>query len=758
MARYMPGSMKDISISAQLTLLLGGLVLVMTLAIAGILGALFTRREEVEIGRQFSDLAAQVADKLDRGLFERYREVQILANRPQLGSPEGLDDKRRLFEDMQRTYPHYAWLGLTDSQGRVLISANRLLEGVDVAGRPWFQNALKGVHLTDVHAAALLARLLKTAPAEDAPRFIDVAFPYVDQDGRFAGVFGAHLSLAWAAEIERSVMQPLLRQRKVETLIVAKDLSVIIGPKHLVGTRLSRSLPAAPADDPRGYTTGRFADGKTYLIGYGKTRGYAASPGLDWTVVVRQDLEDAYAPVARLRNQVVAVGSAIALVFAMLAWWLARRIARPIIHIAESARKIERRESDHIDSMPHDYREIGVLRTTLQSLIGKLRANETALKDANRRKDEFLATLAHELRNPLAPVAAAGDLLCLGRADEAQQARLGQMIVRQTRHMTGLIDDLLDVSRVTRGQIRLDRKPVDMRDVLAEALEQTAPQFAVRRHRLDTRMAPGPAMVDGDKKRLVQVLANLLDNAAKFTPDGGRIVLTQTASAGNILLTVDDDGIGMSPQLMAHVFELFTQETRKTDLSAGGLGIGLALAKRLVELHEGTLDVASPGEGRGSTFTLALPAQGPLPATDLDADADAAAGPARADTATRVMIVDDNVDAADALGMLVESLGYRPLVEYQGISAIDCARANLPPICLLDIGMPAMDGYALVQRLRQLPAMKDAWMVAVTGYGQPADRERALRSGFDEHMTKPIDIDRLEARLAACGRDKSLVS
>lgn len=246
-------------------------------------------------------------------------------------------------------------------------------------------------------------------------------------------------------------------------------------------------------------------------------------------------------------------------------------------------------------------------------MISQLRANESALKEANRRKDEFLATLAHELRNPLAPIATAGELLRLGRADEAQQLRLGQMIVRQTRHMTDLIDELLDVSRVTRGKIKLDRKPVDMRDVLADAIEQTAPQFAARRHRLDTHPAPCPAVVDGDRKRLVQVLANLLDNAAKFTPDGGRIVVTQTTSDGKVLLTVGDNGIGMSPQLMDHVFELFTQETRKTDLSAGGLGIGLALAKRLVELHGGTLDVASPGEGQGSTFTLALPADA-LPA------------------------------------------------------------------------------------------------------------------------------------------------
>jgi len=742
---------RNVSISTQLMFILAGLVLLITLVLAGVLESLVTQRERAAIGQQFSDLAAQATDKLDRTLFERYREVELLANQPGFGSPDTLPQKRRLLEDMQKTYAYYAWLGLTDKQGKVLVSANGLLEGVDVAQRPWFRRALQGVHLTDVHEAALLDKLLQTGAGKEPLRFIDVAFSYRDAQGRVAGVFGTHLSLAWAADIEKSVMQPLLARTGAETLMLSKDMTVIIGPKPLIGTRLALPADALSAPDQHAYRTLRFDDGKTYLVGYSKMRGYNASPGLDWTVLVRQDVTLAYAPIVQLRKQVMLVGSTIALLFAALAWPLSRHIARPLGALAASARRVELSESNHIDDIQGSYREIGQLRTALQSLVGQLQANEASLQQTARRKEEFLATLAHEFRNPLAPIAAAADLLRIGRADVAQQRRLGEVITRQTRHMTGLIDGLMDVSRVTRGEIKLDRHAVDLRDVVAEAMEQTAPLIAARRHRVDTRLALGPMVVVGDKKRLVQVLANLLNNAATYTPEEGWIDVVLSAQDDQALLSVRDNGIGMSEDLMGHVFELFTQETRKVDLSAGGLGVGLALAKRLVELHDGNLTVSSPGKDLGSEFVIALPRVVSPGATD-DGSGNAGKQTLRAE-AVRVLIVDDNADAANTLGMLVESLGYEVRIEYQGHAAIERVRLEPHKICLLDIGMPVMDGYELASRLRDLPEMRDAFMVAVTGYGQPSDRERALSGGFDDHIVKPVDLERLIARLARAGAD-----
>ena len=301
-------------------------------------------------------------------------------------------------------------------------------------------------------------------------------------------------------------------------------------------------------------------------------------------------------------------GMCIAALFAVLALWLAGRTSRPLDLLAASAGRIEAGDMDDIAPIPGAYREIGVLRTSLQSLLKKLKARESAMVQADRRKDEFLATLAHELRNPLAPISSAADLLRMARADEAQQRRLGEMIGRQTRHMTGLVDDLLDVSRVTRGEIALDLRPVDLREAIAEAVEQVAPLAAAKSQGIETQAGAGPAMVMGDRKRLVQVLANLLNNATKYTPAGGRIAVELSMPAERVVLAVRDNGIGMSADLMEHAFELFTQETRKTDRSLGGLGVGLALSKRLVELHGGALSVCSEGKDQGSTFVVSLPA------------------------------------------------------------------------------------------------------------------------------------------------------
>jgi signal transduction histidine kinase/ActR/RegA family two-component response regulator len=554
------------------------------------------------------------------------------------------------------------------------------------------------------------------------------------------------LSLAWAADIEKSVMQPLLARAGAETLILGKDMKVVIGPQPLVGTRLALPATAFSVPSPHAYRVEKFDDGKTYLVGYSRMRGYSSSPGLDWTVLVRQDVTLAYAPVVQLRKQVMLVGGGIASLFAALAWPLSRHIARPLGALAASARRVELSESSHIDDIQGSYREIGQLRTALQSLVGQLQANEASLQQTARRKDEFLATLAHEFRNPLAPIAASADLLRLGRADAAQQLRLGEVIARQTRHMTGLIDGLMDVSRVTRGEVKLGRQAVDLRDVVADALEQTAPLIASKQHRVETRLALGPMMVMGDKKRLVQVLANLLNNAAKYTSDGGWIDVALSAQNGKALLSVRDNGIGMSEELMDHVFELFTQETRKVDLSAGGLGVGLALSKRLVDLHDGKLTVSSHGKDQGSEFLLALPMIVPTGATN-DNFGEAQQQPLHA-AAARVLIVDDNVDAANTLGMLVESLGYDARIEYQGQAAIERVRLAPHKICLLDIGMPVIDGYELASRLRALPEMGDAVLVAVTGYSQPSDRERALSRGFDDYIVKPVDLERLTAQLA----------
>ncbi|OIJ43241.1 PAS domain-containing hybrid sensor histidine kinase/response regulator [Massilia timonae] len=378
--------------------------------------------------------------------------------------------------------------------------------------------------------------------------------------------------------------------------------------------------------------------------------------------------------------------------------------------------------------------------------ITERKAAEEKLREADRRKDEFLAMLAHELRNPLAPIGAAAELLQRIKLDETMIKRTSQIIGRQVGHMTALIEDLLDVSRVTRGLVQLDSEPLDVGAVLHEAVEQVMPLIQARRHDLALRLPPPGTLVAGDRKRLVQVVANLLNNAAKYTPEDGRLEVASFIDAERRLcIDVLDNGIGMAPELAARAFELFAQAERSSDRSSGGLGLGLALVKSLVDLHGGAVACDSAGPGRGSRFSVCLPL--------LERQGDAAAPPcdeprsAAPPGSLRVMVVDDNVDAAVTLSMLLESGGHQVAVEHEALRALECAQQFRPQVCLLDIGLPGIDGLELARRLRALPQAANALLVAVTGYGQARDRDQILGAGFDHHLVKPIDTGRLYALL-----------
>jgi len=376
--------------------------------------------------------------------------------------------------------------------------------------------------------------------------------------------------------------------------------------------------------------------------------------------------------------------------------------------------------------------------------------SEQALRTADRRKDEFLAMLAHELRNPLAPISAAAELLQMPGADAARVQNASAVIARQVRHITGLIDDLLDVSRVTRGMIPLNPSATDVRRVVADAIEQVRPLIDSHGHRLTVSTPPAPALVMGDAKRLVQVLANLLSNSVKYTPGGGDIMLRLDTGGGQVRLAVIDNGIGMTADVLAHAFDLFVQAERETDRSQGGLGIGLALVKSLGELHGGTVTAQSPGLGQGSRFTITLPQIVEEPAPVAVAG-DVAASPAPvlpASAALRAMVVDDNEDAADMLAMFLEIHGHQVLTEDDPARVVERALAFKPHVCLLDIGLPGMDGYELARRLRATPGLDGVVLIAVTGYGDEQAKQQATTAGFDHHFVKPIDPASLVALVA----------
>ena len=369
------------------------------------------------------------------------------------------------------------------------------------------------------------------------------------------------------------------------------------------------------------------------------------------------------------------------------------------------------------------------------------------LAQSNRRQSEFLATLAHELRNPLAPIRTGLDLMRVNPTDVEALAKVRAMMERQTDHLIHLVNDLLDLARIRNGKIELQMATAALKDILLSAVETTLPAIEARRHALDLQLPDEPVQVDADHNRLAQVIGNLLTNAARYTPEGGHIRVAARRDGAHAVVEVSDDGIGIAPESLPHIFDIFTQVGRGPAQGQGGLGIGLSLVRRLTEMHGGTVEVFSEGTGRGSRFTLRLPLSARTH-EGAPADAGAAREPAPV-RALHVLLADDNRDAVDVTRELLALRGHAVEVAHDGHAALALARARLPDIALLDIGMPGMSGYELAAALRSLPGGAGVRLVAVTGWGTEQDRARARAAGFDLHLTKPVDLRTLDQLLAA---------
>ena len=376
-------------------------------------------------------------------------------------------------------------------------------------------------------------------------------------------------------------------------------------------------------------------------------------------------------------------------------------------------------------------------------LLAREQAARKVAEAASRAKDEFLAMLGHELRNPLAPIATALELMRSRGSTESERERI--VIERQVTHLVRLVDDLLDVSRIAEGKVELSRTRLDLADVLDQAIEIASPLIETRRHRLVVNVAAG-LMVDGDAHRLAQVFSNLLMNAAKYTPPGGVIALLAVRDGDLVSLCVTDNGVGIAPELLPHVFGLFVQGRQEIDRGQGGLGLGLTIVQRFVELHGGQVSAASGGVGDGASFRVQLPL-----ATEVSATEVAIINPSRTSEpiGKRVLIVDDNEDAAELLAEMLAIWGYATRTAYDGPSALALLDSFHPEAAVLDIGLPVMDGYELARMIRSRVAHADIQLLALTGYGQADDFQRTAQAGFDHHLVKPVDTARLAALLAA---------
>jgi len=378
-----------------------------------------------------------------------------------------------------------------------------------------------------------------------------------------------------------------------------------------------------------------------------------------------------------------------------------------------------------------------------EHLAERIRSEE-ALREGDRRKDEFLAILAHELRNPLAPIRNSVHILRATSGTNPTVRNIAEMMERQVNQMIRLVDDLLEISRITRGKIDLKLEGVELSDVVESAVETCRPAIEARGHRFSVKLPPGSTLIEGDPVRLAQVFTNLLNNAAKYTDPGGRIELVGRRDNGFAVVEVTDTGRGIPEEMLHRIFDLFTQIDVSQGRYPGGLGIGLTLAKTLVESHGGSIEAKSEGAGRGSRFIVRLPvtqtARPAVPSTRPLVAAGALA-------ARRILVVDDNRDAADSLAIVLGLLGAEVRTAYDGRSGIEIVQSWLPAIVFLDIGMAGTDGYEVARRIRARPELEDVRLIALTGWGQEKDRQNSKAAGFDYHLTKPVDLAALQLLL-----------
>lgn len=440
----------------------------------------------------------------------------------------------------------------------------------------------------------------------------------------------------------------------------------------------------------------------------------------------------------------VAVSVASLALASLITWRLQRTITDPIVSVADVARSVMQQRNYGLRAPKKTSDEVGALVDAFNDMLRELGAQDAALQAADRRKDEFLAMLAHELRNPLAPLATALAILERDDAGPATQRRMREIMQRQLRQLVRLIDDLLDVARISTGRLELRMGRLDLVEVAQSAVESVASDLEARRHAMVVDWPPCIWLI-GDRARLAQVFVNLLSNAAKYTDPGGRIELAFETGASHVEVRVVDNGMGIAPSMQRDVFEMFVQVDKSLDRGRSGLGVGLALARQLVDLHGGTLELRSAGLGHGSTFSVRLPL---VPATSLPHSSEKALVVSPAAGKLRILLADDNRDFADTLASVLEAAGHRVTVVYDGKAALEAASIGVPDVGLFDIGMPGLNGYELAATLRQRHRDSNLLLVAITGWGQDRDQRRASESGFDEHIVKPVDAADLLGLLA----------
>ncbi|MFO0604321.1 MAG: ATP-binding protein [Polyangiales bacterium] len=712
-------------------------VLVPVLAFVVALLALRASHEQSENERRLAYRARAVGELVDGEVLAVQRTLDALASSTALDDPPDLAAFHVAARRIRDTQPAWVEVILFDAAGRARVNTSI----------PW------GDAVPPVVEAASLREALATRR------------PVAGDLGRGSRLWALPVRVpVFRGGALRFVLTAVVRPEGFRPLVTAGGFN-FDGSRRILVDRHGRLIAATGttegggAADPlllrrmaaarEGRYAGAFEGVPSYVA-------FRRAPATGWGVAVTLPRASVDVPARRTGAPLVAVGVALLVVSAAGAFALGRKLSRAIAAAADGADALARAEEPAPIRSP--IRELARLGEALGRSSALLRAREqerdellvrteaarAEAADASRAKDEFLAMLGHELRNPLAPIVTALQLM---RAEGTDGGRGRAVIERQVQHLARLVDDLLDVSRLTAGRVSIDLRLVALDEVVARAVETAGSLLEQRRHRLTVDVPPG-LIVRGDPTRLVQVAVNLLTNAAKYTDPGGHVRVRAAREGASVVLRVADDGIGIGPSLLPRVFDSFAQARQALDRAPGGLGLGLAIVKSLVSLHGGTVEARSEGEGRGSEFVVRLPVVD-APAAEAHHRSTRPPAAQREGRRGAVLLVDDNADALEMMELALRGAGYEVRAAADGPDALDALASFAPDVAVLDIGLPVMDGYELARALRRRPGLERLPLVALTGYGLAADRARSAEAGFDEHLVKPVELAVIEATLDA---------
>jgi signal transduction histidine kinase/ActR/RegA family two-component response regulator len=698
-----------------------------------------------ETQAHLSGLAANRAELLQAQLQILRQRVSMSADRaefkkflvPAVAGTPNPDDRLNAEKRITRVLPDKKTIvsaALADKAGNVLFASDPAMQGRNLANQWDFIHGLQEPYIGAPRRrgtgfiAMLVAPVMNKEEAAGA-LILDAnlsKFTTVVQDTSGLGETGEVLLVGHDATSWRALLPGRNDSDQAQFANAADIEALTKSATHFARMRDYRNEPVLAVGHPIGYS--------------------------NWWLIAKMNEKEAYGPADESLHWRLAYGGLVALAGLAAAYALVHNFTRPIRRLAHASALVA--QGDYEAVVPLGLSdEMGVLSRSFNDMLAAIRTRQAerdqagrALLEVNRRKDEFLAMLGHELRNPLSAIASATQLWKEAGADPTTAGQMREVIERQAGNLKRLVDDLLDVARIATGKIELHPRPVVLGELISHAVEAMRPSVEARRHALEVTLAQPPVLVRADPTRVEQIIGNLLANATKYTPDGGRISVVERREEDEVVVTVSDNGIGIDPEVLHGIFELFAQAHPTFDRSSGGLGIGLNLCRQLAELHGGSVSACSDGPGRGARFTLRLPLMHDAELAVRDAQpAETLALPV---PSHRILVVDDNEETALLLARLLTRRGHEVRCAFDGLAALEAAQEFKPEIFLLDIGLPGLDGYALARRLKS-EGFAEALLIAISGFAQDLDRERGREAGFAHYFSKPVDFAALMTLLAA---------